>query len=81
MVEDIDICSTAIPTKPKLALRNFITDPDQLKRFAIERGFDGIGWIFDLEHLPRESAEDSRWVQYLSVLKPLPFGLLNNSVT
>ena len=62
---------TTIPAKPKLAMSNFITDLDRLRQFAVQHGFNGIDWSFDLEHLPRGPAEDSRWVKYLSVLKPL----------
>ena len=57
--------------RPKLAMCNFITDPDRLKRFALKNRFDGIDWSFDLEHLPRGPVEDSRWVKYLSAMEPL----------
>ena len=59
------------PSVPKIAMCNFITDLDRLRRFAIEHEFDGIDWSFDLEHLPRRPAEDSRWVTVLSTLEPL----------
>jgi sugar phosphate isomerase/epimerase len=71
MVEDLQNYSKPIPMKPKLAMCNFITDMERLRRFAIENRFEGIDWSFDLEHLPRGPAEDSRWVNLLSVLEPL----------
>ena len=46
-------------------------DLNRLRLFAIEHEFDGIDWSFDLEHLPRGPAEDSRWVKLLSALEPL----------
>ncbi len=57
--------------KPKLAMCNFITDLNRLKQFAVEHGFDGIDWSFELDHLPQRPAEDSRWVEILSVMEPL----------
>jgi sugar phosphate isomerase/epimerase len=71
MFNPINSASATTPVKPKLAMCNFITDLDRLRRFAIEHGFDGIDWSFDLEHLPRGPAEDSRWVKLLSALDPL----------
>ncbi len=62
---------TTISMKPKLAMCNFITDPDRLRRFAIEHAFGGIDWSFDLEHLPGRPAEDSHWVEHLSEFHPL----------
>jgi sugar phosphate isomerase/epimerase len=59
------------PVRPKLAMTNFITDLQRLRRFAIAHGFDGIDWSFDLEHLPNGPAADSRWVRLLSALEPL----------
>ena len=56
---------------PKLAMTNFITDLQRLRRFAIDSGFEGIDWSFDLEHLPNSPVEDSRWVKLLSALEPL----------
>jgi sugar phosphate isomerase/epimerase len=50
---------------------NFITDLDRLKRIAMEHGFDGIDWSFDLENLPTRPADESRWVNFLTALDPL----------
>lgn len=57
--------------KPKLAMCNFITDMDRLKRVALEQGFSGIDWSFDLENLPTRPADESRWVDFLTALDPL----------
>ena len=57
--------------KPKLAMCNFITDMERLKRVAIEHEFDGIDWSFDLENLPSRPADESRWVDFLTALDPL----------
>jgi sugar phosphate isomerase/epimerase len=56
---------------PKMAMCNFITDLDRLKRIALEQGFDGIDWSFDLENLPTRPADESRWVKLLMALDPL----------
>jgi sugar phosphate isomerase/epimerase len=56
---------------PQLAMCNFITDMNRLRRFALDHGFDGIDWSFDREHLPKGPAEDSRWATILSTLAPL----------
>ena len=61
----------ALRAKPKLAMTNFITDLQRLRKFAIGHGFDGIDWSFDLEHLPDGPLEDSRWVKLVSALEPL----------
>ena len=57
--------------KPKLAICNFITDLDRLKRMALDQGFGGIDWSFDIENLPRRLADESRWVDFLAALDPL----------
>jgi sugar phosphate isomerase/epimerase len=57
--------------RPLLAMCNFITDLERLKRFAIENGFSGIDWSFDLGHLPQRPADESRWVEFLNGLEPL----------
>ena len=62
---------THITVKPKLAMCNFITDLNRLRQFAIDHGFDGIDWSFDLDHLPKGPAEYSRLAEFLSALEPL----------
>lgn len=56
---------------PILAVCNFISDIDALKIFALENGFSGIDWSFDLETLPKTPAEESRWVAKMSSLQSL----------
>lgn len=57
--------------RPKLAAPNLITDPDKMRQFAEDYDFDGIDWSFDLEHLPKTPAEESRWARRQELLKPL----------
>ena len=57
--------------KPKLAMCNFITDLNRLRQFALDHGFNGIDWSFDLDHLPRGPAEYSRLADFLSTIEPL----------
>jgi sugar phosphate isomerase/epimerase len=57
--------------QPKLAMCNFITDMERLRRLAVSNGFSGIDWSFDLENLPSRPADESRWVDCLNVLAPL----------
>lgn len=71
MVSELLANATVMPVKPKLAMCNFITDTEWLRRFAIAHGFDGIDWSFDLEHLPGTPVENSRWVEQMHSLAPL----------
>jgi sugar phosphate isomerase/epimerase len=57
--------------KPTLAMCNFIQDITSLKAFAIERGFSGIDWSFEIETLPKTPSEESQWVKAVSTLQPL----------
>jgi len=56
---------------PKLAAPNLYTDPDIMRAFALDHGFDGIDWSLDLAHLPETPAEESRWAARQEALKPL----------
>ncbi len=56
--------------RPKLVTPNLITDPEKMKQFAADNGFDGIDWSFDLSHLPATPVEESRWVRRQELLKP-----------
>ena len=56
---------------PKLVVGNIFSDLDELKGFALEQGFSGIEWSFDLERLPETPIEESEWVKSLSALTPL----------
>ena len=57
--------------KPKLAMCNFFSDPQELKSFAMNHGFSGIDWSFDANALPVTSSEQSRWMQSISALETL----------
>ncbi len=57
--------------RPKLAAPNLITDHVKMRQFAEDYGFDGIDWSFDLDHLPKTPAEESRWAKRQELLKPL----------
>ena len=57
------------PNRPKLVTPNLITDPEKMRQFAEDNGFDGIDWSFDLAHLPATPAEESRWVRRQEHLK------------
>ncbi len=56
---------------PKLAICNIFTDLDKLKIFALDYGFSGIDWSFDMNDLPETPAEDTKWVRIISSLQPL----------
>jgi sugar phosphate isomerase/epimerase len=58
-------------TARTLAMPNFIRKPDQLKRFAVENGFLGIDWSFDLDHLPITPSEESAWAMIQKNFNPL----------
>jgi sugar phosphate isomerase/epimerase len=57
--------------KPKLIMRNLSSDLDKLKRFAVDNGFAGIDWSFEMAALPTTPAEETRWVRSLAALDPL----------
>jgi sugar phosphate isomerase/epimerase len=57
--------------QPKLALCNFLPDPDDLKALAVQYGFEGLDWSFDLETVPITPAEESRWAQGISTFGAL----------
>jgi sugar phosphate isomerase/epimerase len=57
--------------QPKLAMCNFISDPDSLKQIALDYGFSGVDWTFKLEDLPANEIDESRLLQRISRLKPL----------
>ena len=57
--------------QPKLAICNFLSDLDDIKALAIESGFKGLDWSFDLEAIPSTPAEESRWAQGISTLSAL----------
>ena len=56
--------------KPKLAVTNIFNEHNKLKGFALEHGFQGIDWSFDLDNLPGTPLDESRWVKEQVVLAP-----------
>jgi len=56
---------------PKLVMCNFFPGTGRLREFALEHGFSGIDYSFDIEALPRTPALESDWVKKLSTLEPL----------
>jgi len=57
--------------RPKIACCNFISDVDELKRFAIDNGFEGVDWSFTRESFPQALVQESQLVEDISRLKPL----------
>ena len=56
---------------PKLVMGNIFTPVDELKGFALEQGFSGIEWSFDVHTLPATPSEESKWAEEVSALAPL----------
>jgi sugar phosphate isomerase/epimerase len=56
---------------PKIAMCNFIPDAATLRQTAVQHGFSGVDWTFDLEGLPRNQIEESRLLRDVSSLKGL----------
>ena len=56
---------------PKLVAPNLFIDPQTMRGFALDYGFDCIDWSFDLSRLPETPAEASRWVAQQELLSPL----------
>jgi sugar phosphate isomerase/epimerase len=57
--------------KPKLAICNFFPGIEKLGEFAIEHGFNGVDYSFDLKNLPATPAQESRWVKEMALLQTL----------
>ncbi len=57
--------------RPKLALCNFISDVNELRRFALAHEFDGVDWTFKIEDLPETPMEETRLLKTVSRLQPL----------
>jgi len=56
--------------KPKLVMCNIFPEPERVKAFASENGFDGIDWSFDLNRLPETPLQESRWAKEQAGLAP-----------
>jgi sugar phosphate isomerase/epimerase len=63
--------TSQIDQLPKLVVPNLFTDPETMRQFALDYGFDGIDWSFDFSRLPETPAEASRWVEQQELLNPL----------
>ncbi|MCF8144112.1 MAG: sugar phosphate isomerase/epimerase [Deltaproteobacteria bacterium] len=56
--------------KPKLVMCNIFPEVGQIKQFAIENGFKGIDWSFDLDRLPETPLQESQWAKEQAMLAP-----------
>jgi sugar phosphate isomerase/epimerase len=56
---------------PKLAMCNIFSDVSKLRDFALDHGFSGIDWSFDMATLPEGAEEETAWSKGISVLAPL----------
>lgn len=56
--------------KPKLVMPNIFPEVEQVKAFALENGFMGVDWSFDLDRLPKTPLEESRWAREQAALAP-----------
>jgi len=57
--------------EPQLAMCNFIPDVEQLRRTALDRGFDGIDWTLKLDDLPADRVGEEGLRRTISRLHPL----------
>jgi len=57
-------------TRPKVVAPNIYNDPEIMKQFAADNGFDGIDWSFDLERLPETPVDESRWAKRQAKMAP-----------
>ena len=56
--------------KPKLVMCNIFAEVEQVRKFAVENGFSGIDWSFDLDRLPDTPLQESRWAKEQALLAP-----------
>ncbi|MGB2929026.1 MAG: hypothetical protein WBB70_08960, partial [Desulfobacterales bacterium] len=71
LLTDLEAAAGQRPATPKLAMCNFFSNTDKLRKFAREYGFSGIDFSFDLQKLPETPAQESKWVKDISALAPL----------
>ena len=57
--------------RPKLAMCNIFSDVYKMRQFALDYGFSGIDWSFDVRRLPGTPAQESEWVKDVSALGSL----------
>jgi sugar phosphate isomerase/epimerase len=56
---------------PKLAMCNIFPDVGKLRKFALDHGFSGIDWSFDMVTLPENPNQEWGWLYAISALAPL----------
>ncbi|MBW1741818.1 MAG: TIM barrel protein [Deltaproteobacteria bacterium] len=56
---------------PKLAVCNIFPEVNKLRDFALNHGFSGIDWSFDMATLPDSPEQETEWVNSISVLAPI----------
>ena len=71
LLTDLEAVAVQRQVTPKLAMCNFFSDTDKLRRFALEYGFSGIDFSLDLKQLPETPAQESKWVKDISALGSL----------
>ncbi len=57
-------------SQPKLAMCNFISDVDELKKMVLAHGFSGVDWTFKPRDLPENAIDESRLLKRISRLHP-----------
>ncbi len=57
--------------KPKLVMCNIFPEVERVRGFALENGFTGIDWSFDLDRLPETPVEGTRWAKGQAILSPI----------
>jgi sugar phosphate isomerase/epimerase len=71
LLTDLEAAADQRSVTPKLAMCNFFSDTEKLRKFAREYGFSGIDFSLDLKKLPETPAQESKWVNDISALGPL----------
>jgi len=71
LLTDLEAAAGQKPATPKLAMCNFFSDTEKIRKFAHEYGFSGIDFSFDLQKLPETPAQESKWVKDISALGSL----------
>jgi sugar phosphate isomerase/epimerase len=56
---------------PKLAMCNIFSNIDKLRNFALDQGFSGVDWSFEMATLPETSEQESEWSEGILALAPL----------
>ncbi|MCK8601811.1 sugar phosphate isomerase/epimerase family protein [Desulfoferrobacter suflitae] len=59
------------PPQPKLAMCNFIRDAERLRQTALDNGFHGVDWTFELADLPTNDVDETKLLKRICRLHPL----------